>query len=238
MTTIINLSVKRSLFRCDDPSADYADAKFRAIRPKILERDGHKCKFCDFKSMKFQEVHHIDDDHSNNDPSNLITVCPLCHCCFHLGFTGQHERGIIIFLDPSLNISQADLIQVVRTLWIGELSADTSVRMLSINMLAKLYKQNVPADRKLGSSDPLALGDFFLQLSDEDYEKRMSFLSGFYLLPLKEKFEGQINYWHKNVFNGFGSDSWISASKDALAKWANNENGNSSIESMISLLQN
>jgi intracellular multiplication protein IcmJ len=230
------LSVKRGLFRCDDPSADYSDSVFRAIRPKIIDRDNGTCKFCDFRSPKYQEVHHIDDNHANNDLENLITVCPLCHCCFHLGFTGQNNRGIIIYLDPTIGVSQADLNQVVRTLWIGELSKDTLLRMLSINMLAKLYKQNVPADRKLGSSDPLALGDFFLQMDDANYAKRMSFLNGYYLLPLKEGFQDQINYWSKNVFNSFSSENWISSTKDTISRWSENEQGDSSIESIFSLI--
>ena len=29
------------------------------------------------------DVHHIDEDPSNNDPSNLIALCPTCHNAFH-----------------------------------------------------------------------------------------------------------------------------------------------------------
>jgi HNH endonuclease len=29
------------------------------------------------------DVHHIDEDPSNNDPSNLIALCPTCHSAFH-----------------------------------------------------------------------------------------------------------------------------------------------------------
>ena len=28
-------------------------------------------------------VHHIDEDPGNNDPSNLIALCPKCHSAFH-----------------------------------------------------------------------------------------------------------------------------------------------------------
>jgi len=29
------------------------------------------------------DVHHIDEDPSNKDPSNLIALCPTCHSAFH-----------------------------------------------------------------------------------------------------------------------------------------------------------
>jgi hypothetical protein len=29
------------------------------------------------------DVHHIDENPANNDPSNLIALCPTCHSAFH-----------------------------------------------------------------------------------------------------------------------------------------------------------
>ena len=28
-------------------------------------------------------IHHLDGNHKNNDPNNLILVCPSCHKTFH-----------------------------------------------------------------------------------------------------------------------------------------------------------
>jgi hypothetical protein len=39
------------------------------------------CELCDYKPlfMRTLDVHHRDGDNSNNDESNLLTVCANCH---------------------------------------------------------------------------------------------------------------------------------------------------------------
>jgi hypothetical protein len=40
------------------------------------------CRICGFE---FSDVHHIDGNHKNNDPPNLISLCPNHHRLVHLG---------------------------------------------------------------------------------------------------------------------------------------------------------
>lgn len=232
----ILLSVKRGQFRCDDSSAEESDKHFKSMRPKILKRDDFSCQFCGFRSQKYQEVHHIDDNHDNNNENNLITTCSLCHACFHVGFSGLNNRGTIIYLNPKLGITQAELNQLVRTLWIGELSTDQSIKMLSLNMLARLYKQTVPADRKIGSSDAIVLADFLLQLTDDVYDKRKENLNGFYMLPLKDGFLPQLKYWSESNFKNIPSDKWLDITIQKTSKWATNKFGDSSNESILEVM--
>lgn len=55
--------------------------EFEQIRDYIRERDNHICQVCGTKSSNGWEldVHHRDGDITNNDPSNLITLCRTCH---------------------------------------------------------------------------------------------------------------------------------------------------------------
>ena len=40
----------------------------------------HKCALCGWdKDERVLQVHHIDENHNNNDISNLIILCPNCH---------------------------------------------------------------------------------------------------------------------------------------------------------------
>lgn len=48
----------------------------RAVRDGILKEFSHHCARCEADKP---EVHHIDEDPSNNDPLNLIPLCPNCH---------------------------------------------------------------------------------------------------------------------------------------------------------------
>jgi hypothetical protein len=53
----------------------------KTLRKSIRERDGYKCRLCgssedDTKSLN---VHHIDYNKNNCNPTNLITLCHSCH---------------------------------------------------------------------------------------------------------------------------------------------------------------
>jgi hypothetical protein len=48
----------------------------RAIRTDLLDEFNHRCAVC---GTDRPQVHHIDENPSNNDPFNLIPLCPNCH---------------------------------------------------------------------------------------------------------------------------------------------------------------
>lgn len=52
--------------------------------PRLTEKQMYKeannsCSFCPESDVAVLELHHIDEDPSNNDPSNLLVVCSSCH---------------------------------------------------------------------------------------------------------------------------------------------------------------
>lgn len=68
--------------------------EYNKLRTRIFFRDNYQCqwgKTCGNKinSMTLPErkrkliVHHIDGNHTNNDPKNMITLCTGCHSAFH-----------------------------------------------------------------------------------------------------------------------------------------------------------
>jgi hypothetical protein len=54
----------------------------KAVRDQVLTEYKHRCAMC---GEAHPQLHHIDEDPSNNDPLNLIPLCPNCH------LTGQHN---------------------------------------------------------------------------------------------------------------------------------------------------
>jgi hypothetical protein len=54
----------------------------RAVRDQVLKEFRHRCAIC---GADHPQLHHIDEDPANNDPLNLIPLCPNCH------LTGQHN---------------------------------------------------------------------------------------------------------------------------------------------------
>jgi hypothetical protein len=48
----------------------------RSTRDAVLSEFNHRCAIC---GSDRPQLHHIDEDPSNNDPKNLIPLCPNCH---------------------------------------------------------------------------------------------------------------------------------------------------------------
>lgn len=85
------------------------DGNWKKIRLTVLERDGYTCHFCGFSSPSYMEVHHLRGRFDDNSPENLSTLCPFCHSCHHLGFSGLKEKGVLLELDSKFRIKQARL---------------------------------------------------------------------------------------------------------------------------------
>jgi len=61
----------------------YALPGWKTVRSFILERDGYFCVIC--KSDAYLHIHHRDQDPTNDDPENLVTLCDRCHASIHAG---------------------------------------------------------------------------------------------------------------------------------------------------------
>jgi len=229
-------SVKKSKFRVDDPTAEHADSEFAKLRPEVLERDNHTCQCCLFRAKKWQEVHHADNDHSNNALSNLVTVCPLCHMVFHIGLAGARQSGRLIYIHPSYGVDQASLNNMVRALWIHESSGKASFDSPSSAILGRLKQYSIVAHSLLSSSDPSILAEYMLaKMSDEDYAKRGEIFKGFLLLPQSGNFQKQITYWKESAFTE--TKNWKTLAYQSLSKWSENEFGDKSMSSISKLLE-
>jgi len=61
-------------------SNEYGPGFGRRLKREIRDRDNHICQFCLVEENgKRLDVHHIDYDKFNNDPTNLIACCHSCH---------------------------------------------------------------------------------------------------------------------------------------------------------------
>ena len=58
---------------------------------KCLKRQDHSCGYCGLKFTDDERVqlHHIDGNHNNWKPKNLVAVHQSCHQYIHMGKTGK-----------------------------------------------------------------------------------------------------------------------------------------------------
>lgn len=198
----IVLSAKRRSWRMMDAHADEHDKRFHSIREQILQRDDLTCCFCLFRSVKYQHIHHLDDDHGNNKPSNLVTACPLCHQCHHLGMAGIRKAGVMIWLPE---ISQSQLNNLCRALFVavknaGDHGQTARSLYLSLESRAGVLEQELGS----GSSNPASFGQAFLHMNEEQYARRAKLMAPIRLLPRMQAFDVEVHFWQTDA-SAFGT---------------------------------
>lgn len=70
--------------------------------------DDDVCCFCGFQDGKFLELHHDDNDHTNNNPDNFSLICTLCHRLKHLGWVGAENLGKIFYVSNPTNLREGE----------------------------------------------------------------------------------------------------------------------------------
>lgn len=89
----------------------------RDLYLKILKRDNNTCYFCGFKSQNYQEVHHLNHNHSDFSTSNLVCACSMCHRSFHPNLLQFNNAGKLIYFP---GITQQELNHILRAMMVAD----------------------------------------------------------------------------------------------------------------------
>lgn len=191
-----------------DAHADEADKRFHGVRQQVLARDHGKCQYCGFAAERYQEIHHLDDNHGHNELGNLATICCFCHLSFHLGMAGIRSAGLIIWCPEH---SQAELNNIARAVFVAVSNKGTHEEAARTLYNAYMTRASV-AEESLGkgASNPANLGQALLNLTQEAYATRGDRMHGFRILPRITAFAKQVTYWQteKSLYAGFKESEW------------------------------
>lgn len=188
------LGVKRGIFRRNDINTEAADKEFRAVRPRVVARDHSSCQFCDLKA-EVQDVHHLDDDHTNNVPDNLATADPLCHSVHHIGQVGLSGDGRMIFLPE---IDQRDLNHLQRTCFVVLEIGDENQKKIAIKILKRLLARADVIEKSVWkTSSPLDFAQGLIKAGEDEYERRNIVLEGVRLMFRPSRFVRYLPSWVK-----------------------------------------
>lgn len=165
-------------------SAEKAASQLQELRPKILERDGHTCRFCGFKSQKYQEVHFLNGNPEDLRQDNLVTACIFCQQCFDLEKASQMNSGVLIWM-PEL--SQAELNHIARAIYVARISQGTMADA-SRAALDSIMARREDAKTRLATDDPYILATVLRDfLGPKHYAARVEKLEGVRLFPLDRR---------------------------------------------------
>lgn len=174
-------------------SAQKAALQLQEIRPKILERDDHTCRFCGFKSQKYQEVHFLNNNPEDLRSDNLATACIFCHQCFDLEKASAMNSGVLVWMPE---IAQAELNHIARAVYVARISQG-SMADAARSALDALMLRREDAKARLATDDPFFLGTVLRDfLGPKQYAGRVEKLEGIRLLPLDRRniTEGELRF--------------------------------------------
>lgn len=199
----------------------------RSVKPeiielykKIMERDGFNCYYCGFHSEKWQEIHHLNDNHFDYSESNLVTVCPLCHQNHHLNSAYINNGAELIWL-PEL--TQQELNYICRALFVANQIKEDNGKKYN-HFIANLgmpylwhnlfYTRKKLLDKNFGEgcSDLSKFAQVLLDIKKENpkhYLNRSHWIKGFKLLHKPRRFHVQVQYWKEEVFKELPLNQWI-----------------------------
>jgi len=149
---------------------------------KVLARDGYTCRCCGFTSKKYQRVTALKTMQPSAKEGELITVCSFCEMATELDRAGMYGSGHLIWLPE---MTQAELNQVVRALYVARVSKDSVLSKAAERALEVLMARRSEVKKRLGSDDPLLLATALLEQCDaKTYAARANKLEGIRFLPL------------------------------------------------------
>ena len=203
------LSVKRSTWRKHDPQKESADAAYARVRLDVLRRDAYTCRYCGFTShgdpqahpgsyaiSGYLEVHHKDDNHRNNRPDNLITVCPFCHQVFHVGNAG-HRAAAQITWCPWLPQNAVNLLCNIAAIAIARQGRYAAAGQAWFQWLGQLQAQSahVYGDAIMDASN---LGMALMACAGSrspGWVHRAEATAALRLIPRRDVYEAAIRWW-------------------------------------------
>lgn len=218
------LGIKRGEFRANDANAKQADLVFEAVRNNALRLHGYRCVRCSYESAadvkgtrksKLQ-VHHLDDDHHNNEPENLTPHCSLDHAYHHIGCDAKTPGGSMgwasqmrIAYAPEVTAEDLNLLQRA----CGAAVTSDDEREIALEIVGLLGVLAGPVKDVFGSFQAKDFAAVFSKMSAAEYAQRHDYVDGLRVL------------FHPDILRAVGQEFLEDARLFPVKSWEGVANG-------------
>ncbi len=163
--------------RKSDAGISFNAGSIKGVAEKVLRRDDYTCRFCGFRSLKYQHI--VPHKEGGNPP--FVTACTFCEQYLCMEQAGKTGSGLLIWLPE---IDQIDLNHIARAAYVARSQKDSPVASLATRTIDALTARRAEAKKRLGSDDPLLLATVLYEsLDDVAPEEISQKLDGIRLLP-------------------------------------------------------
>lgn len=177
-----------------------SNVAFKKLAAKVLARDDYTCRYCGFRSEKYQEVINIDQNYSHNSLDNLACACQFCAQCFFLESIGRdgHSGAVVIHLPE---FSQADLNHFCRALFCSLLrDSPYKGKLQAVYLSLQDRAKSVEDTFGPAAQDPAVFGQAMIDSGLTEQQLKHPILSELKLLPTRKFYKKQAEYWKDTVF--------------------------------------
>ncbi|WP_245614688.1 HNH endonuclease [Pseudomonas parafulva] len=216
--------VRRPLWRSDDDQRTLMSPVHDKLRTSVLQRDNYTCRFCGFKSARFQQIHALDSNPDNCIKENLITACNLCRQVHHLGACAMNGTGFFVAVQE---MTQTEINNVARAIYVAELLDDGETNGQLASLLAAFRFRGSDTLKQVFDGDVitvLAVAETLASktlVSDEEYANRAEWLAPLRLFPTRQAFSsGQLEYYAANNRSLFQPDNWTALAAQLMKNFA------------------
>lgn len=196
----LEISVQTGMWRGDDDQFIASDQDWAKLKRQVFERDDSTCRYCGFRSTKWQEVHHLDEDITNNTLDNTVTACTFCRQIFNISFAASRNAIRICWI-PEL--THAEINHMIRSklvleAWLAKLPRNTAgqeadaLRMMAMSLNGSLDIRGSVISETMGGSSPDVLANALIEVRRTNmdlYEQRSMLLDGIRVVPTGAKRE-------------------------------------------------
>jgi intracellular multiplication protein IcmJ len=195
-------------------------AQIVAQADKAKKRDDYTCRFCGFRSEKFQRIIPCADAGKGLP---FATVCTFCEQAMIIERAGVMGSGVLVWLPE---IQQAELNHIVRAIFVAR-AAKKDGQAPEIGDAASraydaLMARRADARKRLGSDDPLMLATILHEfLNEKDEKDALGKLDGIRVMAFEkylvrgpkgdvDQFPLMVDYWRspQGPFAELPIDKW------------------------------
>lgn len=206
-----------ALYRSNSNARLRADAEYKAVRPRVMAAQNHRCRFCGHTSNS-NHCHHLDGNHANNEDENFAVADALCHAYHHLGQAASQDqfapenlgKKTVLACVPELSAADCNLLQRA----IGVALKDPAEAETAKALHKLLMDRAAPVKEAFGS---FHTGDFaagMSQLGDEDYLNRDAVLGDLRLVFREDVLRHEASKFLEE-FSALPFSSWSNIAKNA-----------------------
>ena len=133
----------------DDGVFEDASRTIPAIRDAVIRRDGETCRFCGFRSAKYQTV--VWPEGSERDVDRILTSCVFCEQVARVDLAAVQSSGVLVWLPE---ISQTRLNYSMPAVYSYRISTRDERGDRARHLLDRIMARRALATERFGSDHP------------------------------------------------------------------------------------